>query len=455
VDAIRALAQYVARVNFSDLPTVAVSSAKTFLQDTIGVGVAGSAGPWAADLLDCLDLWGAANESSVFARNGRYPAPSAALANAYQIHNSEFDCVHEGAVVHTMTAVVPAALAYAERRGGVTGEAIITALVMGVDVACHIGAASRAALKFFRPGTVGGFGATAAVGKLMGFDAGTIVRAMGAAYGQMCGTMQAHTEGSSLLGLQVGFNARNAIVACDMAARGVPSVENVLEGPFGFYRLFEGDYDASGIVEPLGRTWRVTELSHKPFPTGRATHGIIDGLLDLRRRIGFAAGDVERVVATVPPLVRHLVGRVVEEQPEPGYARLCAGYVGARALMNGTVGLDDFWPSALADPRSRSLARRFEMEVDGNPDPNALGPVTVSVTLRDGQCHEVRIAQMYGSPANPMTREAHLAKFRRNWLSGAHRLDERAGEDLLRLVDDLETVPDVSALVRLTRPQEL
>jgi 2-methylcitrate dehydratase PrpD len=153
MDAIRALSEHVARVSYRDLPPAAISAAKTFLQDTVGVGVAGSAGPWANDLLNCLGLWGAGSEASVFARSVRFPAPSAALANAYQVHNSEFDCVHEGAVVHTMTAVVPAALAYAERRGGVTGEALVTALVVGVDVACHIGAPSRAALKFFRPGT--------------------------------------------------------------------------------------------------------------------------------------------------------------------------------------------------------------------------------------------------------------------------------------------------------------
>jgi aconitate decarboxylase len=454
VDAIRALSEHAARTGYRDLPAATVEAAKTFLQDTIGVGVAGSAGPWADDLLACLAGWGAADEASVFARRARFPAPSAALANAYQIHNSEFDCVHEGAVVHAMTAVVPAALAHAERQGGIGGEQLITALVVGVDAACHIGAASRAPLRFFRPGTAGGFGATAAVGKLMGLDAATTVRAMGAVYGQMCGTMQAHSEGSGLLGLQVGFNARNAIAACDMAARGVPSVENVLEGPFGFYRLFEGEYDAAAVVERLGRTWRIAELSHKPFPSGRATHGIVDGLLDLRRRIGFTAADVERVTAIVPPLVRHLVGRPVAERPEPGYARLCAAYVGARALMRGAVGLEDFRPPALGDPATRTLARRFEMEVDGNPDPNALGPVTVTVVLRDGRRHEARVARMYGSPSNPMSRDAHLAKFRRNWVSGAHRLDEAAGEEMIRLVDGLEGVPDAREIVRLTRAAE-
>ncbi|HXJ77255.1 MAG TPA: MmgE/PrpD family protein [Candidatus Methylomirabilis sp.] len=451
VDAIRALSEHIARVGYRDLPPAAVGAAKIFLQDSIGVGIAGSAGPWADDLLACLAGWGAADDAGVFARNERFPAPSAALANAYQIHNSEFDCVHEGAVVHAMTAVVPAAAAHAERRGGVTGEELITALVIGVDVACHIGAASRASLRFFRPGTAGGFGATAAVSKLLGFDAATTMRAMGAVYGQMCGTMQAHSEGSGLLGLQVGFNARNAIAACDMAGRGVPSVQNVLEGPFGFYPLFEGEYDAAALVEPLGRTWRIAELSHKPFPSGRATHGIVDGLLDLRRRIGFTPEDVERVITTVPPLVRHLVGRPVVDCPDPGYARLCAAYVGARALMRGTVGLEDFRPPLLGDPATRALAQRFVMEVDGNPDPNALGPVRVAVVLRDGQRHETRIVRMYGSPANPMSRDAHLAKFRRNWVSGARRLDESAGEELIRLVDALEAVPDVRQLVRLTR----
>ena len=32
--------------------------------------------------------------------------------------------------------------------------------------------------------------------------------------------MQAHLEGSPLLAMQIGFNARNAIVSCDMAAHG-------------------------------------------------------------------------------------------------------------------------------------------------------------------------------------------------------------------------------------------
>jgi hypothetical protein len=71
------------------------------------------------------------------------------------------------------------------------------------------------------------------------------------------------------------------------------------------------------------------------------------------------------------------------------------------------------------------------------------------VSLADGARHELEIAQMSGSPARPLSRQAQLAKFRRNWASGAAPLPEAAAERLVRLVDTLEAVDDVRELVDL------
>ena len=73
----------------------------------------------------------------------------------------------------------------------------------------------------------------------------------------------------------------------------------------------------------------------------------------------------------------------------------------------------------------------------------------VAVTLAGRPTHELRVDEVYGSPARPMSREAHLAKFRRNWISGALPLPEAAGEALLARVDALEAVADVTELVDL------
>src|ERR687891_1362184 len=179
------------------------------------------------------------------------------MCDGYQIHNSEYDCVHEAAVVHPMAVLLSATMAHAERAGGVSGRDLLCAIALGVDVGVGIGLASKAPLRFFRPATAGAFAATAAIGKLRGFDAETLINAFGTTYGQLCGTMQAHTEGSALLALQIGFNARNAVMACDLAANGLAGPQNLLQGPFGFYRLFESDHDLRPVLDSLGKIWRI------------------------------------------------------------------------------------------------------------------------------------------------------------------------------------------------------
>ena len=244
----------------------------------------------------------------------------------------------------------------------------------GVDVACHIAVAVTTSLKFFRPGTAGALAAVTAGGKMKSFNREGLRNAYSIAYGQMCGTMQAHTEGSPLLGMQMGFSARNAVLACDLAGLGVPGPRDVLEGPFGYFALFEGAHDLDRVISDLGRIWRITEIAHKPFPSGRATHGIVDACLALRCEYSVDESKGSRVTARVPPLINHLGGRPVTDNMDINYARLCACFAAARVLISGNLVYEDFSESGRQDPDTLSVARRVHIEVDDNPDPNALTP---------------------------------------------------------------------------------
>jgi aconitate decarboxylase len=447
-DPIERLAQHATLTAWSDLPAAAIAAAKIFLLDTIGVAVAGSAAPYADRLRQAAARWGTGEEAAVLGAALRLPAPAAALVNAFQAHNQEFDCVHEGAVVHPLATILAATLAFAERQGGVGGRDLLAAIVLGVDVATAIGMASRARMRFFRPATAGIFGATAAAGRLAGLDQAALLDAFGLAYGQAAGTMQAHVEGKPSLALQIGTAARAALNAVDLAAAGFPSAHEVLEGAFGYFRLMEGEWEIAPLLAELGRIWRICELSHKPFPSGRATHGGIDGLQRLMAQ-GVAAESVASVRLLAPPLIHQLVGRPYRSGMSPGYARLCFPYVGALTLLGGTVGLDDFTPARLAEASLAELARRIEVVIDDNPDRNALGPQRVVLLLHSGETKEVAVADVLGSPANPLSRERHLAKFRCCWQSGALPLEAAAGERLIDLVDALEDCPDVTLLARL------
>ena len=450
VNPVETLAAHVVRTKFEDLPQDAVNAAKTFILDSIGVGVAGSDGPWVRELIETAKQWGTGDDSRVFVHGTRLPATSAAIVNAYQIHCLEYDCVNEDAVIHPMATILGAVSAEVDRAGGYSGKDLILAVALGVDASCVLGVSSRAPMRFFRPSTAGAFGATAAVAKLRGLDEATLINAFGAIYGQISGTLAPHREGSPVLGMQIGFCARGAISACDLAQAGLIGPHEVITGMYGYLPMYEGEYDHVAAFASLGKTWQINRVSHKPFPSGRLTHGVVDGIQQLRKREGLKAEDVERMVALVPPLAHRLTGRPDIPNPEPNYAKLCIPFVAATALLEGTVDVRHFKGDWLRNPRVHEIAANVEPIEDNNPNTNAVAPQRLEVYLKDGRKLEVDMPQIFGHPENPLSDEQNIEKFKRSWSAAAKPLSESSADQMIEAVSNLEGVDDVRSLIDLT-----
>ena len=449
-DAIERFADHIVETNFSDIPDRAIQSAKTFILDTLGVGLAGSTGPYVKELLNVYSVTSPPELSSrVLGQRARINSADAALINGFQIHNSEFDCVHEEAVIHTMTVLLAVLLADADRRGNINGKELLKSAILGVDVACNLGVACTSGLQFFRPATAGAFAAVAAVGSARGYDKEQLIRAFSLAYIQLSGTMQAHTEGSSLLALQIGFNARNALIACDLAENGLPGLQGVLEGRFGYFGLIEAQGDIRSVLSTLGKTWRINEVAHKPFPSGRATHGIVNAIQEIQNSNTINVDQIDSVEAKVPSLTHHLVGRPIHDAMEISYARLNGQFAASIMLQKRFIDIDDFTIDAIRNKSSLDLARKVHIKIDDNPDPNALSPVEVEIRMENGEKFFKRLNTVYGNPNKPLTRDAHLAKFRRNWKASAISLPIEDGEAIIKIIDNLEEVEDIRTLIDL------
>jgi 2-methylcitrate dehydratase PrpD len=451
-DMAAAFAAHAARVRYNDLSPAAIAAGKTFLLDTLGVALAGSSGANVETVRDLAANWGPGDEATAWLGGGRMSAGSAAIVNAYLIHCLEFDCVHEGAVVHPMATLLSALFAWSEReamRGRpLDGARFLAAMAVGVDVAGLLGVATDAPLRFFRPATAGGFGATAAIANLAGFDAATTRSAFGHMYGQTSGTLQPHLEGSPLLGLQIGFNARGAIAACDLAAAGMQGPLDVLTGRYGYFTLIEdGALHAERVEAALGRAWQIEKLSHKPFPSGRLTHGVVHGLRDLMAQHGFAADEVAEVVCRVPPLVRRLVGRPDIPDPASNYAKLCLPFVAGVWLAKGRCDVPDFRGEALRDPRVHAFAARVRIEPDDNTNENALDPQHITVRLASGASHAIHLPHTYGHPAVPLTDAENAEKFARCCAHALPPLAPARAAAVQAMVQQVEGLPDIGTLV--------
>lgn len=389
------------------LPPRAREAALHLLGDTLITGAAGSTAPGANAVLSAAQAWGQGMDSRVIARDALLPAAGAAFVNAFQIHCLEWDAVHEPAVVHALSTVTAAIMAAIDRRGGCDPDEALAALAVGVDVASGLGIAAQSPLRFFRPATAGCIGAAFAVARI---DRVTnVADVLGLAYSQCAGTMQAHVEGSIALPLQIAGAARSAIAAVDLVKAGLTGPHDALEGPFGYFKLFdEGDLGA--YTDRLGDVWRIAEVSVKPFPSGRASHAVLATLDEWLREGVFDAASVTKVEAFVPPLVERLVGRPLKADMTPAYARLCLPLLVALMLTDRRIDPRRFTPETFADPAIRGLADRLVISPDGNQDPNALSPQRLVVTLSDGRVMERIIPNTLGHPEAAMSQAQTDAK---------------------------------------------
>jgi aconitate decarboxylase len=463
------LLQHADAVRFDALPADAVLAAISFITDSVAVGLAGSRHPRVQQVRDAAASWGTVAGQTNAARewvSGQWlPTSTAALLNAYQIHNQEYDCVHEQAVVHPLATILPALVAKAEQLSSagrpVSGARLIEALVVAVDVATTIGSAQIAPMRFFRPAMCGALGASLGLSKLAGADAHTRADALGITYSQLAGTMQAHVEGSPMLPLQVGLASRAALVAADLAGVGFNGPRDVIEGPFGYFDLFDAPLaprlaQVQTEFAQLGRVWRVTQMSHKPFPTGRAAQGALDGITALQSQHGFVAADVARVELAAPPLILRLVGRPLKDGMDVNYARLCLPYLAATALLKSAaqrpvvaINLDDFSESDLSNVNAKALAQRIFAVPNRHTDPNALAPQSLRISLHNGQSFSQALPAVLGHPGRPLSATAQRAKFEHCCEHAG--LSKDATAQLHSACQQLAQTPDVARWVDLMR----
>jgi len=432
----------------------AYDAAKIFILDSLGVGIAGSNAPFNEAVFKTAMSWGTGDDAHLWGRQMKAPVATAAYLNGFQIHSMEYDCVHEPAVVHPMATIFSAISAEAERQNGVTGMALMESVIVAVDVAVELGVAVTSPLKFFRPATAGLFGATLGIARLRGFDEATAMSAMGCALAQCAGVMQAHVEGKPTLPVQIAGAARAAVVACDLAQAGLFGPENSLEGPFGYFKMFEDEADGQGAAERLGKIHRITEVSWKPFPTGRAAQGAIVLVQELMKQ-GMTFDNLEELVLSAPPIIPRLVNRPILENMTANYARLCFPYLASIVLMRGTVGLDDFTEADLQSSKILAASKKINIETNHITDPAEFIPQSMTARLKNGDEKIAMIGKLFGSPTDPLSREQHLEKFRSCLAFGfkdtalsdvnANSIADR----LIELTDNLEQSEDCSELFSL------
>jgi 2-methylcitrate dehydratase PrpD len=454
MDISREFAANVVKTRFADLDKITIQRARWRILDVIGCAIAGVNAAGCGAMLAVVKRWGGAPESTVLVHGDRLPAPNAAMMNALMARSFDFEPVdaegiNKSSPAHISGTTVPTALAVAEMKG-VSGRDMITALVLGDDIAARLGVASGFDFEagWDNTGTINGFGATAIAGKLLGLDEKQLHNAFGIVLNQLGGSMDGVFDKTMAFKLPIAFSARNGIFSALLAKEGYGGVKEPFTGAHGFFHNYCKNADLSDVLKDLGKRFFADAII-KPYSACRGTHSSIDSALKIARAHEYRPEDIEKIeIHITPAQLAGFCGQpfILQETPQVD-ATFSIRYTVARALLDREIKPDYMVESAVRDPAIAALEAKTTLVPS---IPNEKGQATeISVTMKSGEVFTAATDFPKGHYAKtPHTDDELKAKFRNN-IAYSKTVSEKKAEKALELILKLEELKDIRELIKL------
>ena len=440
--------------SFESFELATVNHAKKRLMDTIGCLIAGANETGCAQVRGLVKEWGGKEESTILIHGGKVPSHHAAMINCMMARAYDFEpvspCVDgKDTPGHISGTTVPTAVSVAEHRG-VSGKDLLTALILGDDLASRINAASVFSLDqgWDCVGTANMFGATVIAGKLAGLNEHQMANALGIVVNQLGGTMQNFFDGSHSFKLVQGLAAKAGIFSVHLASRGFTGVSDPLFSKYGYFSLYCKGYQPEILTKNLGKNF-YSDNTFKPYPCCRANHASIESALELVRNNKIILDDIEEIIVEIPKAdYEFAVGQPFKAREAPQIdAAFNLTYNVANAFLRKSVALDHFTQESIQDPNINTLIQKIKLEMSTAQGKSLSS--TIHVKMTQGNIFEKRVDVPKGDEAfKPMSNYEKQEKFIKN-VKFSNTISSENAERFLEIGERIEDLGDMGEFINL------
>lgn len=442
----RQLTNFVLETSFKDFPKEVVERAKVSVLDYLASASYGSTKDWSKKICHYVKQIGCEGKSTVIANRVKTSPQYAALANGTMGHGFELDDFHTIAFVHPGAVVIPAALATAEKERA-RGDEFLTAVILGYEVMVRLGLVmgiAHSVRGFHSTGTTGPFGSATAAGKILKLNKDQMLNAYGIAGSFSSGLKEFYLEGGTVKRLHAGKASENGVNAVLLAKEGFTGPSTVLEGKFGFCKVFSDDFNLGKLQEGLKQEWQMMTMNVKPYPCCGGIHPAVNGLQDLKKKHSISPHEVEKVVVET-------CERIASQNASPGTQSIMSAqysipFCASVTLLKDIEDPSVFNEAALKDREILSLSKKIQ--VIGTPEIPGMEQSRVTIKVKGGKEYHAEIKRPKGHPDNPLTSQEVVGKFMK---LAIHVYPKKTIQKIIETVSELEKAKDLNTLCDLLK----
>ncbi len=467
------LAEYAEGLKYEDIPEEVVERAKMILLQTVGASLAAKGTPIAekAEKMAKEANGGVGGATTVWGSGDKMAAVNAALALGTISDALDWeDCSTTG---HPAAGVIPCAWLAAEEKHK-SGRDLITAIVTAYEVYQRIALAVQPSDERWR---TKGWGLTSwqifacilPVVKLYGLDARKINQAIG--MGCECSTLPVAYHAvtmSDFYHYEHGYRARDGFLIAKAVEKGIRNQRDALDEPRCYTGVICGDAaqgsalnatgdtgeaDLSWLNRDLGSRYMIMDTLLKHWPANMWVQTPVEIMSKMVKEHGFKPEDIEEI--TIDPPIRNRMWAPSDGFTSVTHAQFSAPYVLAVMLLHPTPGAYWYTPEMMKDPEVIALAQKVKPGPSPQDSPmtgfkqfrNGSYPMkTITVKLKDGRTFTDKMDCHPGHPANMMSREEFVSRFR---IQASPVLSREKLEQVIDIICNIEKVDDIAAVCGL------
>jgi 2-methylcitrate dehydratase PrpD len=392
-----------------DLPQPVLHQARRCLLDLVGVAASGR-GTELSRIVHgfALRQMGASAGGARLLFDGRRAsAAGAAFAGASTIDSFDAHDGHALTKGHAGVAILPALLAVADAEGLIAegrldGGELLTALVLGYEIATRAGIALHGSVSdYHTSGAWNALACAAVAARVLGLDHDRTRHALGIAeYHGPRSQMMRCIDHPTMLKDGSGWGAFAGVSAAYLAQDGFTGAPAItIEAP-----------EQAGILSDLGTRWRILEQYFKPWPVCRWAQPAVEAAAVLLAEHEIAADEIVRVeVGSFAEAVR--LGAAPPLTTEA--AQYALGFPLAAFLVRRRLGGAEIGAEGLADPAIAAMRERIVLREDAELSRQfpAKRLATLRITLRDGRILPSKPIAARGDPDDPLPDHVVMHKF--------------------------------------------
>jgi len=444
-------AKFALRLNYENIPSVALEEAKRFLLDSVGCAFSALDNKDTQAAYDYIQDLGGKKQATVIGWGEKVNLPQATLMNSLLIRALDYNDIYWEQDPSHPSDIIPAVLSTGEFMKK-NGKEVLVGIMIAYELEMRLCLAAFPGVREigWHHATLTQLVSPVAAGRMLGLSEKEVVAAIGisgSSHFALGGVVAGHL--TNMKNAADPFAVEAGVRAALLASKGYTGPVEVFEGKEGLFEVLDKvKWDKDILTKGLGENFLINQCGYKAFPTEALTHQPVTAALEVMQENSIDPKEIKEVLVETTTRGADILSDPSKYKPTTKEtADHSLPYCIAVAVAKGNVLPSDFEEDALRDPLVWSLLDKIK--VIANPEIDALFPkvkrAIVTIKTSKGEFKKQEDFAK-GQPERPLSDEEVFSKFKAN---AEKEISSARMEEIIKATQELEKIDNIGDYMSL------